>query len=79
MSLVCYYRGSCEECNQYNVYGWTLDSKFMCCACHDYLEYCDTRHAPSNTHVNPTDCIVEYIKVEEQIEIPEELFDKLST
>jgi hypothetical protein len=77
MTLVCYYRGSCEECNQYNVYGWTLDSKFMCCACHDYLEFYDTRHGP-NSNLITTDCIIESIPVEEQTEIPEEIFDKYS-
>ena len=74
MALVCYYRGACQECSQINVYGWTLNSKFMCCACHDCLDYSDTRHGPHEYLISQ--CIIESISNEEQTEIPEEIFDK---
>ena len=66
MVLVCYYPGKCVNCPNSDKLGWNIDSTFMCCACHDILEYCDTRHGPEKiTDQQEESIIFEYIATEE--------------
>ena len=81
MVLVCYYPGKCVNCPNTNKLGWNIDSTFMCCACHDILEYSDTRHGEDKITNQPKESIVlQYIppdelNMEEQFELPGEIFN----
>lgn len=81
MTLVCYYPGKCSKCSNDGKLGWTIDTTFMCCACHDILECSDTRHGLDKITDQPEDSIIlQYIppdelNKEEQYELPDEIFN----
>ena len=80
MIPVCYYIGKCSNCPNNDKLGWATDSTFMCCACHDILEYYDTRHGPDKItdpitgKYKQENVIIEYVELENKHEIPEEIY-----